>query len=136
MTLQEDPLSVQDVFGELKRFHIYDHDTQQWVMSGVRFGEKVVVKHRYGDDIERYRNLDILTDGKDELQLVWEDSPEEHEDPYLEDVPIDMDDAGALGELAQDAVAEALDEHPDDIMVATVEAPNVVTYRRTDEPIE
>lgn len=134
--MMEDPLSVQDVFAELHRFHIYDHDSDQWVMSGVKFDERVVIKERYSGDIERFSNLDILTGGKSELQLIWEDQPLDIEDPYLEDCPIDMEESGRIAEIAQDAIAEQIDVHPDDIYVSSIEAPNVATFGRRDNTHE
>lgn len=128
LTMMKDKPSVMQVFDTLHRFHVYDHNEEEWVMSGVEFEECCVVKHKYGEKPERYRNLDILVEGQDHLTLVYEDG--ETDDERLEEVAIDDDASGMIGETAQSAVAERIGEDPENVLVAEITAPNVVTFKR------
>ena len=119
MPLADAP-STADVFDELKRFHVYDHANDRWVMSGVDFGDCVALQHAYDEDGQQARifsSIDTVTEDDEDLTVVYEDGGDEE---YSETV-VDM-------ELAAEAVAEREDVALERVRISCLAAPNVVRY--------
>lgn len=126
--MMDEPLpTVNEVFGEVRRFHVYDHDNAAWAMSGADFGEVCVISHRHDEhegDLTEFSDPSVITEHSDDLTLVWEDG----EDSDLEMDIIDMQAADAIGSEIADKVAERLDVDPARVRVVSLDAPNQVSY--------
>jgi len=129
----EEMPSVAAVFDSVRRFHVYDHKRGRWAMTGADFGERCVVSHADGEpgELTEFSNPGVLVDGSDELSLVWEDGPSAE----YKTASIDMESAGDIAEELIDEIAELVDVDRSRIRVASLEAPNRVSYFVTPEPI-
>ena len=126
--------TTADVFGELKRFHIYDHSNDAWVMSGVDFGDVAVVQHTCDaedDETHAFRDPHILVDHDEDLTLIYEDGDR---DQYRTGV-VDMDVASDAVQEVIEVVADREGVDPSRVKVASLEAPNTVKYFLAPEPV-
>ena len=130
MAFADDRPQVAEGFDELRRFHVYDHSHDRWVMSGVDFGDCVALQHVYdqedsdGPQAHVFSTIDTITAEDDDLTVVYEDGGSEE---YTE-TTIDMDVAADAADAVTDAVAELEGVDPERIRVASLSAPNVVAY--------
>jgi len=134
MPLADAP-STADVFDELKRFHVYDHANDRWVMSGVDFGDCVALQHAYDEDGQQARifsSIDTVTEDDEDLTVVYEDD----RGGEYDEVAIDMEVAGEAANVVTDAVASLEDVDPERVRVATLSAPNVVQYFLAPEGVD
>lgn len=119
--------TVTDVFGEVARFHVYDHSRGEWVMNGADFGEVCAIQHEHDEhdgELTEFTSPEVLTEHTSDLTLVWEDG----EESGLEEGLIDIQDADAIGTEIADKIAERLDVEPGRVRVVSLEAPNQVSY--------
>lgn len=117
--------STADVFDTLRRFHIYDYNAAEWLMSGVDFGPKgIVIDHQYNGAIDAYDDPRVITHGRDELLFVWEDDPEAGAETS------DMDEEVALNvfEAARQDIARQEGIDPATVRVLGIDAPGTVRY--------
>lgn len=134
MTFADSPMSpTGEIFGTVRRFHIYDHDRDSWAFSGADFGERCIVHHEYdgADELTEFSSPETIVDGQSELTLVWEDG----EDAEYEEAYVDMDAAGGAAQEVISHLADDLGVEPDRVKVVSVEAPNRVLYYLMPEPI-
>lgn len=114
-----------DVFDTLHRFHIYDHEQDAWLMSGVDFGAKgTIIDHAYDDGLDAFDDPATLVADKPHLSLVWEDG--EHAE-YKSD-PIDAEVANEICTTAAAAVATGAEFSRENVRVARIIAPDEVEY--------
>lgn len=118
--------TTADVFDELRRFHIYDHDTDEWIYSGTDFGDfSIVVEHNHERETKRVESAPVIATSNPSWQLIWEDGA----DTELHSVEIDEEIADELFEATQGAVSHATHFHQERIRVARIEAPGIVHYQ-------
>lgn len=121
-----------EVFDTVKRFHIYDHEHKQWVMSGAQFEEKCIVNHQFEpSEMTEFSNPDVIVEGNPDLTLVWEDG----EEAEFEEAYIDMDVAGDAAEDVISHLADQLDVDEERVRISSIEAPNRVLYYLTPKPL-
>lgn len=115
---------IGKVFGQLRRFHVYDHDAEEWMMSGVDFGDKgIVIDHKHNEEIEAYDNPEVIVQGLDNLQLVWEDESDD-----VEEMVMDPEIGGEIAECARKFVASREEVDPELVQVVEISSPNTVRY--------
>lgn len=137
MAFADDRPKVAEVFDELKRFHVYDHTHDRWVMSGVDFGDCVALQHVYDSDDESeqahiFSSIDTITEEDESLTVVYEDD----QGGEYDEVAIDMEVAGEAANVVTDAVASLKGVDPERVRVATLSAPNVVQYFLAPEGVD
>lgn len=124
---------IAEAFNTLRRFHVYDHDQDDWWVSGVDFGDRALI--RFPDEPETesewkaMSSAEMLVQGEEDLQLVWEDGP----DSDTENVAIDLEVAGKAADLIIEELSHDLDVDEDRVRVASLEAPNEVYYFLLDD---
>jgi len=117
--------AVADAFDEVKRFHVFDHDRNEWAMSGASFPDGgCVVSHSHDDDLVEFNDPAVLVDGRESLSLVWEDG----ERSDLETEAIDIETSEVAARAVLDDLAHRLDVERDRIKIVSLDAPNVVRY--------
>lgn len=125
---------VTDAFGDVRRFHVYDHDRDEWVMSGADFGGTAAVRHEYEDaeDLTSVRDPSVLVEGRDDLTLVWEDGP----DGSVDRAEVDLGTAEVAARALIDALAEDLGVDRERIRIVSMRAPDEVCYFLTGPSVE
>lgn len=113
---------IAEAFNTLERFHVYNHDKDEWWVSGVAFDDRAIVK--FPGEFKAIDNPEMLVAGEEDLQLVWEDG----EDAESESAAIDLEVAGRAADIIIEELAHDLDVDEDRIRVASLEAPNDVKY--------
>lgn len=135
MTLEDPnggPSSTADVFEALRRFHVFDHETGEWVMSGCDLGDRAIVKHHnHDDEPTAFDSAETLVAGRDDLSLVWEDG----DDGSVRETVVDLETASMAADTIVQALSRDLDVHEDRVRVVGLEAPNRVRYFIT-APVE
>ena len=136
MVFADDMPKVAEVFDELKRFHVYDHSHDRWVMSGVDFGGCVALQHVYDDEDRQeahiFSSIDTITEEDESLTVVYEDD----RGGEYDEVAIDMEVAGEAANVVTDAVASLEGVDPERVRVAALSAPNVVQYFLAPEGVD
>ena len=124
--------SVAEVFGESRRFHVYDHAAEEWAATGLDVGGGGCVYRdaRSGETVSADDPGDVA-DG-DDLTLVWEDGP----DAEYERTAVSLDTAQEAASVISADVAASLGVDETRVMVASLEPPNRVSYMLRPEPVE
>lgn len=118
---------VAEAFDEIRRFHVYDHQRDEWVMSGAQFSEEAgcVIEHNYEPgELTEFKRPETVVSGDEDLTLVWEDG----EDGSLEHGVVDLETAEVAARAVIDGLSERLDVERDRIRVVSLKAPNQVRY--------
>lgn len=114
-----------ETFGEIRRFHIYDHDADEWIMSGADFGDMgIAIDHKHNQDIETFDNPEVIAKGQSNLQFIWEDA-DEQADRHL----LDEEVATEIFEAAQRDIARNTNTTAETIRIVEIVAPGEVRYR-------
>lgn len=114
-----------DVFGNIRRFHIYDHDSEEWIMSGADFGDVgIAIDHKHNQDIETFKNPEVIARGQENLQFVWED-----EDEFGSRYTLDDEVSEEIFEAAHCDIDRNTPEDIGDIMIVDIAPPGDVRYR-------
>lgn len=129
MTFADEPPEgvIAEAFDEMRRFHVYDHERDKWMMSGCDFpgDSPCVVEHAYErGELTELKDPAVLVGGSENLTLVWEDG----EDGSLEDGVVDLETAEVAARAVIDGLADRLEVERDRIRVVSLKAPNQVQY--------
>jgi len=131
LVTNRDGSAVAEVFGTVRRFHVYDHGRDEWAMSGADFGHSVAVDVLDEPDGDLSK-LSSPPDTSDEegLTLVWEDGAESD----VEEMRIGKEMAGGAADLVIEAVSDELEVDVSRVRLVSLEAPDVAKYIQTADP--
>jgi len=118
---------VAEAFDQVRRFHVYDHARDEWVMSGAQFSDEAgcVIEHNYEPgELTKFSHPETVVSADDDMTLVWEDG----EDCSLEGDIVDLETAEVAARAVIDGLADRLEVERDRIRVVSLRAPNQVRY--------
>lgn len=123
----DDPGVVAEAFDEIRRFHVYDHERDEWVMSGADFGGDAgcALEHNYEPgELHRFDRPETVVAESEELTLVWEDGDRAD----VEESVVGLETAEIAARAVIDGLSDRLGVEPERIRVISLEAPNQVRY--------